>query len=333
MYSNIPRVNLVEYNLVSESPLFSRIGGWYYSRMSRWPGRIRLLLQMFLQNLSIKYKAHHEETINLNTKGVVCSWPAICSFLPGGLISTELMETHWAVLNALGLKQDAVIFDIGANIGSHSMVYGLWTANDDGKVYSFEPFPENYSYLKKNTTNCGLSNVVCHDFGLSDSPGSFFLGMPSTGQHRRFRWSKYLIESGTFSVHAKKPTSVETSNLRRGAQCHFDTMDRFVKDHPVQHVDFIKIDTEGHELFVLKGGKEALRQFRPIIQLEMNAFALDMAETDPKEIIHWLTDLDYLLYTLSENTLQPFHEEQLTNGKFGQGSHIAFLFELYAIPK
>ena len=334
MYSNIPKVHYVEYNLVSESPLFSRIGGWFYSRMSGWPARIRLLCLMFLQNLSIKYNAHHEETINLNSLKAVCSWPAINISLPGDYISTRYLEAHWVLLNVLGLKEDAVIFDIGANIGTNSTVYGLWTANGGGRVYSFEPFPENFRFLKKNTTSCGLPHVHCHDFGLSDNPGSFFLGMPSAKQHKRFRWSKYLIESGTFSIHATKPTNVEkTYSSNRGAQCYFDTLDRFVEDHSIQRIDFIKIDTEGHELFVLKGCKDTLSKYRPIIQLEMNAFCLQMSEIDPKEIILWLTDLDYRLYTFSDNSLQPFYEEQLTNLKFSQGSSIAFLFELYAIPE
>ena len=88
----------VEYNLVSESPLFSRIGGWFYSRMSGWPARIRLLCLMFLQNLSIKYNAHHEETINLNSLKAVCSWPAINISLPGDYISTRYLEAHWVLL-------------------------------------------------------------------------------------------------------------------------------------------------------------------------------------------------------------------------------------------
>ena len=64
----------------------------------------------------------------------------------------------------------------------------------------------------------------------------------------------------------------------------------------------------------------------------MNSFSLDMAKTNPKEITQWLKNLNYILYFFEENKLKPFNEEILFNGKFAQGNHIAFLFELFAIP-
>jgi FkbM family methyltransferase len=334
MTPNIPQLSLLEPKLVCKNYFVSIIGGWFYYVLSnrfKWPWRVRLLLEILLQKLSINFNAHHQQTIILNSKEARITWPAINRSLPDGVIYQEFLKNNYAILQDLGLTDKSVIFDVGANIGTNSILYGLWNAQSGGIVHSFEPFSENFRFLAENITNCGLSHVVCHNFGFSDTPKQLFLGMPTAKQHQRYATSRYFIESGLFSVYATKTSANKKASLK-GEQCLFATIDQFVEDKAVQRIDFIKIDTEGHELAVLKGGKNSLQKYKPIIQLEINSASLHMAEIDPEEITRWLRKVGYKLYTF-ENSLHPFKEESFSNGDLRQGLHVDYLIELYAIPE
>jgi predicted O-methyltransferase YrrM len=50
-----------------------------------------------------------------------------------------------------------------------------------------------------------------------------------------------------------------------------DTLDAVVESLSLQSVDFVKIDTEGHELFVLRGAEHTLKKFKPLVLAEFNA--------------------------------------------------------------
>jgi hypothetical protein len=56
-------------------------------------------------------------------------------------------------------------------------------------------------------------------------------------------------------------------------------------------VDYIKIDTEGYEYYILKGGINTIKKYRPIIQLEWNLINMEQCnvnENDFKELIKYL---------------------------------------------
>ena len=51
--------------------------------------------------------------------------------------------------------------------------------------------------------------------------------------------------------------------------CQLTTLDSFVKENGIDKIDFIKIDVEGNEKFVLEGGKETLEKYRPLVYTEL----------------------------------------------------------------
>ena len=54
-------------------------------------------------------------------------------------------------------------------------------------------------------------------------------------------------------------------------------------------VDFIKIDTEGWEYNILKGGENTIKQYKPIIQLEWNEINMKQCNVDSHEFNEYLT--------------------------------------------
>ncbi len=73
------------------------------------------------------------------------------------------------------ITEGSTVIDIGAHIGAFS-VYAA-ERSGSGRVYSYEPHPENFSLLKKNLEINKVKNVIAYDLAISDKKGSsrFFL--------------------------------------------------------------------------------------------------------------------------------------------------------------
>jgi hypothetical protein len=68
------------------------------------------------------------------------------------------------------------------------------------------------------------------------------------------------------------------------------TLDIFFKDIPIH---FIKIDTEGHEYFILKGGMEVIKRYKPIIQLEWNVTNMQQCNVNETMMYDLIQELGY----------------------------------------
>lgn len=140
------------------------------------------------------------------------------------------------------LPDNAVIIDIGANIGNHSIYWG--TQNSASKVYSFEAIKSTYDILFKNIELNQLNNIVIpFNIALSDENGN----ANSNGV------SEYNI--GSTSITKSTDGKIITKTLD---SINLDT----------DRIDLIKIDVEGHEVNVLKGANETIKKYHPMIMIE-----------------------------------------------------------------
>jgi FkbM family methyltransferase len=166
------------------------------------------------------------------------------------------------------LKEDFVVFDIGANIG----VFTCFAANlaKKGKVFSFEPVSFVFDLLKKNTRE--YDNVECYKIGFGSE-----------------------IDEKEILIRQWNPgySTIQDSPIERPHQS-FDlkekieilTLDSFVEEKNLGKIDFIKIDVEGYEIEVLKGGIETIKKFRPILGISLHNpfFEKEIREIFDKEI-------------------------------------------------
>jgi FkbM family methyltransferase len=166
------------------------------------------------------------------------------------------------------LKEDFVVFDIGANIG----VFTCFAANlvKKGKVFAFEPVSFVFDVLKRNTKD--YDNVECYKIGFSSEIGE----------------KEILIRQW-----APGDSTIQDSPIERPHQS-FDlkekieilTLDNFVKEKILEKINFIKIDVEGYEIKVLKGSIETIKKFRPILGISLHNpfFEKEIREIFDKEI-------------------------------------------------
>lgn len=148
------------------------------------------------------------------------------------------------------VKPGMTMLDIGANIGYMTLICSQAVGNM-GKVISFEPNPIMLQELKHNLELNNISNVIIEPIALGDINGKLELVLPEIGKESH----SSLRPNSTF-------TSVGTTSVLT------ETLDSVVKRLSLKNIDIIKIDVEGAELLVLKGGEEVLTKMRPLILFE-----------------------------------------------------------------
>jgi FkbM family methyltransferase len=137
---------------------------------------------------------------------------------------------------ALGfVKNFTTAIDGGANYGI--MSYNL--NSKFSKIYAFEVDIPVRECLKKNVEKFQLDNVVVCDCGLSDKEELVALN--------------YL--KNTFGTYINK--EVSGTNICK-------TLDSF----ELTEVGFIKLDCEGYEPYILKGGEKTIKKYKPVILME-----------------------------------------------------------------
>jgi len=126
------------------------------------------------------------------------------------------------------MKKVKVVFDVGAREDVDYLILkpGI-------ELHAFEPDPEFFEQLKKNVGD--TPNVYLNNYGLGDVEGKF--------HHHK--------ESQALTI----PDS-EGLLVRR--------LDDYVAEHEIKKIDFLKIDVEGFELKVLKGGRKTIPKCRYI---------------------------------------------------------------------
>jgi FkbM family methyltransferase len=127
--------------------------------------------------------------------------------------------------------------DIGANIGFMSMAL----LHAGRRVVAFEPQPELFKLLELN-----CPNAICMNFALSNIRG--------VGRMPRIRYGS-KGNYGGLGLGLKSELGTIDVNM-----CTLDELGR--------SPGFIKLDVEGHELAVLKGGKDTILKYKPVLYIE-----------------------------------------------------------------
>ncbi|MDN5836432.1 MAG: FkbM family methyltransferase, partial [Nitrosospira sp.] len=137
------------------------------------------------------------------------------------------------------LPVDGVFIDVGANIGTFTLVAARLASR--GQVHAFEPSAHHFFRLARNVELNHFENIVLNRKGLYDQPGEAILFLPSQAGE--------MNNSGAASLYtsrAEEPRQVsEAVSLVR--------LDDYVRDQRIQRINIIKIDIEGAEIKALEG--------------------------------------------------------------------------------
>jgi FkbM family methyltransferase len=172
-----------------------------------------------------------------------------------------------------------VILDIGANIGLYSLYYKI--KYPDSKIFSFEPQKNIFSIIKKNIRLNNLKNIHTFNIAISNKISWGKLSIPKKNIHERY---KKNINHGLFSLQTRN---------KDFKKCKLNTLDNFFSEKKIKKIDFIKIDTEGHEKKVLLGAINLIKKFSPIIQLEYNNLSKKLSGVKKNYYIKFAKKFNY----------------------------------------
>lgn len=171
-------------------------------------------------------------------------------------------EQHIADILIAFIKEGDICVDVGANIGYFTAIMAR-LAGGSGKVFSFEPVPENFSILKRNSEIASSDGaaVTAINAAVSERPGPV-----------------RIIRREHSTYHQVEPITAPACS---------DSVQGVCLDQELQHlvlerrVSFLKIDVEGHELPVLRGLRQSLtagRVARMVIEVTPGANAAEISE-------------------------------------------------------
>lgn len=202
-------------------------------------------------------------------------------------VSGELYWTKF-VLNNFNLE---TIFDIGAHKGDYT---AMWRANGyTNNIYLFEPHPKTFSILANKIDNSAFTHL--YNIGFSDTTGGALI-------------FDYPSESKSGSEHASLYSNVITdlhgASGVSSTEVKITTLDDFVKEHNIERISLLKIDTEGHEYAILKGAKQLIEKDKvDLLQFEFGA--MNVVSRHFFKDFYDLLNEKYSLYRLLPSGLLP----------------------------
>jgi FkbM family methyltransferase len=174
----------------------------------------------------------------------------------------EWCESELALLFQV-IKPGAVVVDVGANIGTHTVALASHVTAT-GAVYAMEPQRLTFQLLCANIALNALTNVVCLNAAVGETAGT-----------TRIPTLDPLIENNFGGLPAHGHQSGEEVQVMR------------IDDLSLARCNLIKVDVEGMETSVLAGAKRTIRELRPVLFVENNSQERSSA------VLTMLDELDY----------------------------------------
>jgi FkbM family methyltransferase len=180
------------------------------------------------------------------------------------------------------------VLDIGANMGYYVLLEASMLGKS-GRIYAFEPHPDNVDMLKENLSLNHVSDrVEFYQRGMSDREGvmEFFVS-PRSNLH----------------TLNPKPVKGENKNTDFNGSINIGVTDiaKFLKEK--DNINFIRMDIEGHEIEVLRGLERALDGLRifPSVLFETHITRYDDRQRNMKEVLKRLLEKGYTIDTITSN--------------------------------
>ena len=153
-------------------------------------------------------------------------------------------------------------FRVAVDVGGHCGLWSMQLVKRFGHVHAFEPVAAHRECF---TRNVGRANFTLHAMALGEKDDSV-------------------------AIHTA-PTSSGDSWVSGPGEIPMRTLDSF----ELEDVDFVKLDTEGHELPILRGGVETLKRCRPVVIVEQKKGHAQRFGLGERDAVPFLESLGYRL--------------------------------------
>jgi FkbM family methyltransferase len=166
---------------------------------------------------------------------------------------------HFFKKNIIGEIDNLI--DVGAHHGETIMLFNMkFNINN---IYAFEPSYKNFKVLEKKTKNIRNDNLRIYNYGIGETEGLFDFNESEESQ------SSTLVKINYKSSYYKRKEKLlkffeKKKNLFFTTKVNIKTLDNFLKEKKINHVEILKIDTEGYDFNVIKGLEDDISKVKYI---------------------------------------------------------------------
>ena len=207
------------------------------------------------------------------------------------LANNQVYEPETFQFFSNALKDGDCFIDIGAHIGYFSLFASLMVGNE-GQVFSFEPEASNYLHLNTHIAENNLNNIQAANaaLGTKSRKGQLFVNLDNDGGHA-------LWNVGLHDFNKKSRANQTTKDI------NILSLDDVFRDRELNSLRLIKINTEGAEHDVLRGGIDTIKKYNyPYIICEINRFGLQQMGTSEDALRRFVYELGYNTYLLNDSS-------------------------------
>lgn len=178
-----------------------------------------------------------------------------------------------------------IVFDVGANKGQSAQKFLRWFPK--AQIYCFEPISNTFTKLCENTKK--YNNILCFPLAFGCAKGQQKVLLQKFSENNSLLYTPEMASR----VGSDALTEVVT----------ISTLDSFCHEHQIEHIDFLKIDTEGLDLEVLKGAEQLLKANQvTLIQVEAGMNSLNKKHIPLEQFKEYLEERGYLLFGIYGQT-------------------------------
>jgi FkbM family methyltransferase len=192
------------------------------------------------------------------------------------------------------LRPDSNCIDIGCHKGE--IMDDILKFAPDGTHYAFEPLPHLYEFLKNKYSN---KNITVYSVALFDKKGETTFN--------------YVLNAPAYSGIKKRHYDIPNAEISE-LKVETDLLDNLIPEST--QIDFIKIDVEGAEFPVLKGGVKTISRCKPVIIFEFGMGAADYYGVTPELVFEFINKECGLFITTLKGYL--FRKEKLNKEEFSR---------------
>jgi FkbM family methyltransferase len=174
------------------------------------------------------------------------------------------------------------VLDIGSNIGYYSIPFARKMEQLQGHVYSFEPLSTNFDALNQAIALNACQAISTYKIGIGQEKGTLGIALTEKG--------------ATGNAVLTNEVLIKERGFEPIESVAIEALDDFYVEQNIQSCDFIKVDIEGAEIYFLRGAKQTIEKYRPIIYGEFNAYFMEKNGESFREAWDYFTGIDYDIY-------------------------------------
>jgi FkbM family methyltransferase len=199
----------------------------------------------------------------------------------------------------LEARRDAVVFDIGANVGAHTLHFAR-LVGPGGRVFAFEATDYAYAKLRHNLD-------LNPQFASSVAPEQVYFTADRAAVPPQTLCASWPVDGRRDGLHRDSLGLGKALSSARAM-----TADEFCLSVGISRLDFVKIDVDGGEFSVLSGFRSTLARFQPVLLVELAPYFHACSDDGAFErMVGLLQDLGYDFLDANNGRPLPSRPDQL----------------------